>query len=112
METCKTLISKVDFSKDSLEVKINIKYQHNDWKRLEDFFEGDEERITEAYDRIANGKSKFLTILVEVEFENMRGTDCMGSVWIDSTYTIQDCVEENKMISRATSDLFNRMELK
>ena len=109
MKTYKTLTKKIDFGEDSLEIKVRIKYKWDTAQRLEDRFHEGADDLTHKYKQIGAGEAKFITLLVECEFANMVGSDCLGTVWIDQDYTIEDCIKENRMIFKASEDLLKKM---
>jgi len=110
MELYKSLTRKVNFDGTSFQVKVRVKYRWETSERLEDCFSGIPSDLDKMYEKIAVGKGMFITLLVESELSGMVGSDCLGTVWIDHTYTIEDCIKENHMIRNATRDLLRQME--
>lgn len=109
MKIYKTVTRKINSGSTSFEVKVKIKYQWDTSERLEKCFNKATDDLDDMYEKIATGKAMFLVILVECKFADMWGSDCLGTVWIDESYTIEDCVKENKMVLKATKDLLRKM---
>lgn len=109
MKLHKELIRKVNFRGESFEVKVTVKYKWDGYQRLEKHFEASPTTIDKMYRKIIDGEAKFLTILVEAESDGIRGSDCLGTVLIDDWYTVDSCVEENKMMNVAIEDLLKQM---
>lgn len=109
MKTYKTVTRKLNSGTTPFDVKVKIKYRWDTSERLESCFNKVTDNLDQKYQKIANGNAKFLIILVECNFADVFGSDCLGTVWIDESYTIEDCVKENKMVLRATKDLLRKL---
>lgn len=109
MKFYKSVTRKVNFGDTSFEVKVKIKYQWDTAQRLEECF-SESETLTEMYDQIGKGQAMFITLLAETQFSDIKGSDCLGTVWIDRNYSIEDCIKENHMIQNAIKDLLNKMQ--
>ena len=110
MELYKSLTRKVNFDGTSFQVKVRVKYRWETSERLEDCFSGIPSDLDKMYEQIGSGEGMFITLLVEAELSDIVGSDCLGTVWIDSNYTIQACIKENHMIKNAIQDLLRHME--
>lgn len=110
MKLYRSLSRKVNFDGNTFQVKIKIKYRWETSERLENCFSNIPDSLDKMYGQIAVGEGMFVTLLVEAELSDIVGSDCLGTIWIDSTYTIEDCIKENHMIKNSVRDLLRRME--
>lgn len=110
MKLYRSLSRKVNFEGNPFQVKVKIKYKWGSPEKLESYFNDIPNILNKMYGQIAAGEGMFITLLVEAELSDIVGSDCLGTVWIDGKYTIEDCIKENHMIKNAIQDLLKRME--